>query len=471
MRKSRSLHVIGIAAALLGPTVLSAQGLVFISPRVGQVIGGQNVLLWAAEAIRPPQAAQLPVDFYVSTDGRNFSLLPRAEAPDLGESSYTTALDARAFPPGPLWLRAGGPSGPVVQVEVDLLPRPFCHIRPHDASTVTFDCSLSLDPDGHIQRYEWDFGDRTKLLTQIAILEHVYPGPGEFDFQVTAVDNRGLSSTLQKIVSITPGVVTVKDPDMCGCKEMVITAKGDSFLRDKRRFNDNGTPANPDDDTYDPAPLGLDPDFLSLNFEINAVLKEGSDPELCKEGQRVRRTAKIGAGRAEHKKACTMGQDLPSCQNDRHCDSYTCSGGTEAGKPCNDLVGQQLCLLGGGQCRSNGDGKCTEFPNVDGGARGNDDFRRHTARDLQGLKLHCPRCNAPTWDDHPGQPSVRHAAIKTDFKYEADFLAFVEGDGDCDCSCHFKILIDWDGANQMYRPTSGITLVMDGETKNCSLVK
>jgi hypothetical protein len=66
----------------------------------------------------------------------------------------------------------------------------------------------------------------------------------------------------------------------CGCQEIIVNTTGDSSLEDPRRSG-NGNVVK--------APLGIDPDFLSFNFEVAASLKERSDPELCNEGQLAKR--------------------------------------------------------------------------------------------------------------------------------------------------------------------------------------
>jgi hypothetical protein len=53
--------------------------------------------------------------------------------------------------------------------------------------------------------------------------------------------------------------------------------------------------------------------------------------------------------------------------------------------------------------------------------------------------------------------------------YEADFVAFVNGDGDCDCSCHFRVKIGWDGETKQYSGDTGISLIQDAETFRCTI--
>jgi len=186
----------------------------FITPREGQTIGGDNVFLWVVST--DPEFADFdrPVTIEASLDAQNFVELPQVQAPDRGLGSYTTALDSTAFPSGPLLLRArfaDDTTGTVIQVSINRLPQPSCNLssagdRGH---LVLFDCSASSDPDGSIVSYEWDFGDGTTLVTQDPIVMHRYPFFGQFPFQLTVVDDDGVSSARLKIVSFKLEVDTL----------------------------------------------------------------------------------------------------------------------------------------------------------------------------------------------------------------------------------------------------------------------
>jgi hypothetical protein len=57
---------------------------------------------------------------------------------------------------------------------------------------VHFDASLSQDPDGQIDEYNWDFGDGT-TGTGVEV-DHEYTQEGDYTVTLTVVDNHGLSS-------------------------------------------------------------------------------------------------------------------------------------------------------------------------------------------------------------------------------------------------------------------------------------
>jgi hypothetical protein len=60
---------------------------------------------------------------------------------------------------------------------------------------IGFDASGAVDPDGTIARYDWDFGDGTRLLDGGPTPSHVYAGPGTYQVVLVVTDNEGASTT------------------------------------------------------------------------------------------------------------------------------------------------------------------------------------------------------------------------------------------------------------------------------------
>ncbi len=68
--------------------------------------------------------------------------------------------------------------------------------------TVDFDASASMDPDGSIVSYDWDFGDGN-TGTGIAPT-HTFAGPGTFNVRLTVTDNQGATGAALQSVTLDP---------------------------------------------------------------------------------------------------------------------------------------------------------------------------------------------------------------------------------------------------------------------------
>lgn len=66
--------------------------------------------------------------------------------------------------------------------------------------TVTFDASVSNDPDGNISNYRWDFGDGKTTVTTGKKITHSYDRMGESIVRLTVTNNSGgVNSTWKKV--------------------------------------------------------------------------------------------------------------------------------------------------------------------------------------------------------------------------------------------------------------------------------
>jgi PKD repeat protein len=66
---------------------------------------------------------------------------------------------------------------------------------------VTFDGSLSVDPDGDIVDYVWDFGDGSMDVG--VVVEHVFTQATKYAVRLTVIDDDGVSDSVEKPVTIT----------------------------------------------------------------------------------------------------------------------------------------------------------------------------------------------------------------------------------------------------------------------------
>lgn len=61
--------------------------------------------------------------------------------------------------------------------------------------TVNFDGSSSIDFDGSVVRYDWDFGDGNTRPDGGALAQHTYSAPGNFSVSLTVTDDQGATDT------------------------------------------------------------------------------------------------------------------------------------------------------------------------------------------------------------------------------------------------------------------------------------
>jgi PKD repeat protein len=58
---------------------------------------------------------------------------------------------------------------------------------------IIFDASSSVDPDGEIVTYIWDFGDDTTRQEEVSTTTHTYTVAGEYTVELKVVDDHGIS--------------------------------------------------------------------------------------------------------------------------------------------------------------------------------------------------------------------------------------------------------------------------------------
>ncbi|HVQ01590.1 MAG TPA: PKD domain-containing protein, partial [Candidatus Thermoplasmatota archaeon] len=71
-------------------------------------------------------------------------------------------------------------------------------------ASVVFDASGSVDPDGVIISYVWDFGDGTQGTGMNPT--HVYQAPGQYSVTLTVTDDAGLTSAVTMTVTVSAPV-------------------------------------------------------------------------------------------------------------------------------------------------------------------------------------------------------------------------------------------------------------------------
>jgi len=171
-----------------------------------------------------------------------------------------------------------------------------------------FDASGSYDTDGSIVEYIWDFGDGSPPYSKTtSLVSHPYAEHGIFGVSLTVVDDLGGEATAHYILD-KPNILFDEKTD-CGCEAMTISdsngVEGPPGF-DLSPENATGIPAGEqknlgpyNDGVAGELPVQLQgegPFRVKMRFEVIALLKERSKPQLCKEGQRVQATYTFGLG-------------------------------------------------------------------------------------------------------------------------------------------------------------------------------
>lgn len=130
-----------------------------------------------------------PAHTYLEIGSFTVSLTVTDDAGASDSATTTATIGEGGLPPV---ANAGGPYNGIVGVPL------------------TFDGSLSVDPDGTIVSYEWDFGD-TGFGTGVSPT-HTYTAPGTFNVTLTVTDNDGKTDSDSTTASISPPAVLDLDP-------------------------------------------------------------------------------------------------------------------------------------------------------------------------------------------------------------------------------------------------------------------
>jgi len=75
--------------------------------------------------------------------------------------------------------------------------------NPVVGETITFDASASVDTDGTIVKYVWDFGDENTSKVEEGSITHSYTVAGEYTVKLKVVDDHGASNINTTILTVT----------------------------------------------------------------------------------------------------------------------------------------------------------------------------------------------------------------------------------------------------------------------------
>ncbi|HWR63973.1 MAG TPA: PKD domain-containing protein, partial [Candidatus Thermoplasmatota archaeon] len=102
--------------------------------------------------------------------------------------------------------------------------------------TVSFNGSQSIDPDGTIIFYRWNFGDGSSQILDISP-DHTYEDPGVYTVTLTVVDDDGRSSMANTTATIQ-GVIFINNPPVATCIAPSTVSMGQEVSFDASLSND-----------------------------------------------------------------------------------------------------------------------------------------------------------------------------------------------------------------------------------------
>jgi PKD repeat protein len=74
---------------------------------------------------------------------------------------------------------------------------------PQPGESIMLDASNSVDPDGEIVRYEWDFGDGSEdVRTQLPTVSYAFDEPGTYVVSLRVTDDDGDTDLIQKTITV-----------------------------------------------------------------------------------------------------------------------------------------------------------------------------------------------------------------------------------------------------------------------------
>ncbi len=130
--------------------------------------------------------------------------------------ALSRSVSIRLVPPGVIMAPNGTPTASFT----------YSPSAPFTKSDVTFDGSMSADSDGTIKAYAWNFGDGSEGAG--SLVKHSYAAPGSYTVTLTVTDDRGLTASISKSVS----VATTANPTAA-----FAVSPGSPVVNDKVYFN------------------------------------------------------------------------------------------------------------------------------------------------------------------------------------------------------------------------------------------
>ncbi|OFV68322.1 MAG: secreted protein containing Periplasmic copper-binding [Candidatus Syntrophoarchaeum caldarius] len=128
-----------------------------------------------------------------------------ADGDGIGDTPYSIDSDKDNYPLMQPWEKYFKP----VENQPPTASFTYSPSHPFVDQEITFDASNSTDPDGTIEKYEWNFGDGNTATGMI--VTHSYSSAGIYDVTLTVTDDDGTTDEDSKSISISPKIVYVDD--------------------------------------------------------------------------------------------------------------------------------------------------------------------------------------------------------------------------------------------------------------------
>jgi 6-phosphogluconolactonase (cycloisomerase 2 family) len=188
---------LGRDAGAMGIAVVPDGSAVYVASPGSAKYGGRRIFAFAVGA-----AGRLAPGATPTATVATPTLWFLTASPD-GRSLFAAGGDGHLFNIG-----AGGSVTPKASPQVDLSGAFGVVVSPNQAPVAgfttsaptaglptQFDASAAVDPDGSIVRYDWDFGDGTRLPDGGPTPTHTYNTPGTYTATLVVTDNEGASTS------------------------------------------------------------------------------------------------------------------------------------------------------------------------------------------------------------------------------------------------------------------------------------
>ncbi len=110
------------------------------------------------------------------------------------------------------------------------------HTTADIAAEISFDASESYDEDGTIISYSWDFGDGETAIG--SSISHRFASSGSYEVRLSVKDNKNDSSTITKIITISPFIKNIKPRAIFSLSEARFVATEINFNADQSNDKD-----------------------------------------------------------------------------------------------------------------------------------------------------------------------------------------------------------------------------------------